>query len=224
MTSYIKTILLLALCQLACQHHVVFEEIGEMAGALSYIHAVVPVIISGLSHAVENFKTNVRSLEALYKNKRQYTGLGADDFFHQRILDLFTLAASDADAMTANIRSLRETLPAANADSTHLPHEDSEYRIRRRSPFTIIGGVIGTLMGWFTQRRLNNLRARLDEVEDQQHRLLYVQAVQVQFIEEIENALKSLYEMLKTSHAAWISYSSLDYARDQLRANIQKLY
>jgi len=133
------------------------------------------------------------------------------------------LAAADADAMTANIRSLRETLPAANADSTHLPHEDSEYRIRRRSPFTIIGGVIGTLMGWFTQRRLNNLRARLDEVEDQQHRLLYVQAVQIQRIEEIENALKSLYEMLKTSHAAWISYSSLDYSRDQLRANIQKL-
>ncbi len=47
MTSYIKIILLLALCQLACQHHVVFEEIGEMAGALSYIHAVVPVTSQG---------------------------------------------------------------------------------------------------------------------------------------------------------------------------------
>jgi hypothetical protein len=78
-------------------------------------------------------------------------------------------------------------------------------------------------MGWFTQRRLNNLRVRLDEVEDQQHRLLYVQAVQIQRIEEIENSLKGLYEMLKTSHSTWISYSSLDYSRDQLRANIQKL-
>ena len=78
-------------------------------------------------------------------------------------------------------------------------------------------------MGWFTQRRLNNLRVRLDEVEDQQHRLLYVQAVQIQRIEEIENSLKGLYEMLKTSNSTWISYSSLDYSRDQLRANIQKL-
>ena len=177
MTFYLRAVLLLALGQLACQHHVVFEEIGEMAGALSYIHAVVPVNISGLSQAVDNFKTDVRSLEALYRKTRQHTGLGSDDFFHQRILDLFTLASADADAMTANIRSLRETLPAANADSTHLPHEDDEYRIKRRSPFSIIGGVIGTLMGWFTQRRLNNLRVRLDEVEDQQHRLLYVQAV-----------------------------------------------
>jgi len=223
MTFYLRAVLLLALGQLACQHHVVFEEIGEMAGALSYIHAVVPVNISGLSQAVDNFKTDVRSLEALYRKTRQHTGLGSDDFFHQRILDLFTLASADADAMTANIRSLRETLPAANADSTHLPHEDDEYRIKRRSPFTIIGGVIGTLMGWFTQRRLNNLRVRLDEVEDQQHRLLYVQAVQIQRIEEIENSLKGLYEMLKTSHSTWISYSSLDYSRDQLRANIQKL-
>ena len=130
MTSYIKIILLLALCQLTCQHHVIFEEIGEMAGALSYVHAVVPVNISGLSHAVENFKTDVCSLEALYLRKGRPTNLGADDWFNQQILDLFTLAAADADAMVANIRSLRETLPAANTDSTHLPHEDSEYRIR----------------------------------------------------------------------------------------------
>ncbi len=83
MTSYIKIVLLLALGQLACQHHVVFEEIGEMAGALSYIHAVVPVNISGLAHAVDNFKADVRSLEALYKKTRQPTGLGADSFFNQ---------------------------------------------------------------------------------------------------------------------------------------------
>ncbi len=50
-------------------HHVVFEEIGEKAGALSYIHAIVPVNISGLARAVNNFKEDVRTLEALY-NKR----------------------------------------------------------------------------------------------------------------------------------------------------------
>jgi hypothetical protein len=78
-------------------------------------------------------------------------------------------------------------------------------------------------MGWFTQRRLNNLWDQLEEVEDQQHRLLHVQAVQLQRIEEIETAIKQLYQSLKNGHAAWISYSSLDYARNQLRANLQKL-
>jgi hypothetical protein len=63
----------------------------------------------------------------------------------------------------------------------------------------------------------------MEEVEDQQHRLLQVQAVQLQRIEEIETAIKQLYQALKNHHAAWISYSSLDYPRDQLRANLQKL-
>jgi hypothetical protein len=124
--------------------------------------------------------------------------------------------------MLTSVNGLRDTLPAA-ATQTHLPHDDHEYRICRQSPFTIIGGVIGTLMGWFTQRRLNNLRDRIDEVEDQQHRLLQVQTVQLQRLEEVETAIKQLYHALKNSHATWISYSSLDYARNQLRTNLQKL-
>jgi len=59
----------LFLSPLATPHHMVFEEIGEMAGALSYVHAVVPVNISGLARAVNNFKEDVRALEALYQNR-----------------------------------------------------------------------------------------------------------------------------------------------------------
>ncbi len=50
----------------AFTHHVVFEEIGEMAGALSYVHAIVPVNISGLAYAINNFKEDVHTLLALY--------------------------------------------------------------------------------------------------------------------------------------------------------------
>ena len=52
----------LFLSPLATPHHVVFEEIGEMAGALSYIHAVVPVNISGLVQTVTNFKHDINLL------------------------------------------------------------------------------------------------------------------------------------------------------------------
>jgi hypothetical protein len=224
MTSLQKLLFLMSIAPFhpIVTHHVVFEEIGEMAGTLSYVHAVVPINISGLAHAVSNFKEDVRNLEALYNKKRQPTGFSQDSWFNQRILDLFALASADADALLNNINSLRETLPTVTAD-THLPYEDHEYRIQRRSPFTIIGGVIGTLMGWFTQRRLNNLRDLLEEVKDQQHRLLHAQTVQVQRIEDIESAIKHLYQSLKTGHLAWINYSSLDYARGQLRTNLQKL-
>jgi hypothetical protein len=83
MPSFRKLLLLMSLLLLhpAFPHHVVFEEIGEMAGALSYVHAIVPVNISGLAHAVNNFKEDVRNLLALYNKNRQPTGLGNDHFF-----------------------------------------------------------------------------------------------------------------------------------------------
>ncbi len=62
-------VMALLLSPFANPHHVVFEEIGEMAGALSYVHAVVPVNISGLARAVNNFKEDVRTLETLYRNR-----------------------------------------------------------------------------------------------------------------------------------------------------------
>jgi hypothetical protein len=78
-------------------------------------------------------------------------------------------------------------------------------------------------MGWFTQRRLNNLQNRLDEVQNQQNCLLHVQAIQMQQIDEIDAAVKWLYKALQSGHTAWISYSSLDHAHLQLRFNLQKL-
>ncbi len=47
-------------------HHIVFEEIGEMAGALSYIHAVIPVNISGLDRAANTFRSQVDHLRRNY--------------------------------------------------------------------------------------------------------------------------------------------------------------
>ena len=122
MTSFRKLLLLMSLLlsHPAFPHHVVFEEIGEMAGALSYVHAIVPVNISGLAHAVNNFKEDVRNLLALYNKNRQPTGLGNDQFFHQRILDLFTLASADADAMLTSIHGLRDTLPALALSLIHI--------------------------------------------------------------------------------------------------------
>jgi hypothetical protein len=47
-------------------HHIVFEEIGEMARALSYIHPVIPVNISGLDRAANIFCSQVADLRRHY--------------------------------------------------------------------------------------------------------------------------------------------------------------
>ncbi len=97
--------------------------------------------------------------------------------------------------MLVNIDSLRYTLPPVAA-KMHLPHKEHEYRIRPLLPFTIVSGVIGTLMGWFTQRRLNNLRDRLDKVQDHKNHLLHVQAIQLQRLDKIDAAVQRLYTAL----------------------------
>jgi len=99
-----------------------------MAGALSYIHAIVPINISRLAHAVQNVRLNIQALQKLYSEKRQLTGSNYDDWFHQRVVDLFQLASADAESMLTNIDSLHDTLPPVAAE-THLPHEEHEYRI-----------------------------------------------------------------------------------------------
>jgi hypothetical protein len=168
MSSLSFALLCILFFPLTLSHHMVFEEIGEMAGALSYIHAIVPINISGLAHAVQNFRHDIQALKTLYSEIRQPTGSNFDDWFHQRIVDLFQLASSDAEAMHSNINSLRDTLAPITGE-THLPHEEHDYQIRCLSPFAIVSGVIGTLMGWFTQHHLNILRDHLDEVQDQQN-------------------------------------------------------
>ena len=48
-------------------HHVVFEEIGEMAGALSYIHAIVLVNISGLIKTVNYLQQDLDTVQVAYQ-------------------------------------------------------------------------------------------------------------------------------------------------------------
>ncbi len=42
---------------------------------------------------------------------------------------------------------------------------------------TILSGVFGTLMGWFTHKRLTNLQEQVNEVKNEQHRLLQIQTI-----------------------------------------------
>jgi hypothetical protein len=81
--------LLLRFPSLTSTHHIVFEEIGEMAGALSYIHAVIPVNISGLDRAARTFRSQVASLRQnlnLAQTKIDKTMADSPDSAHKRQL------------------------------------------------------------------------------------------------------------------------------------------
>ncbi len=106
-------------------HHVVFEEIGERAGTLSYIHVVIPINISGLLQAIHDFSGKVITLKTKYTNKAKYAtrldkyrGSNTNDpakhvllHFRGQLSGLMDLMITDADNLQSSITSLRTSLP-----------------------------------------------------------------------------------------------------------------
>jgi hypothetical protein len=110
---------------------VVFEEIGTMAGAISYIHAKVPVNITGLLKTVYQVKQDMdisaagfQKLNKIKQNEHQRMDMNA-------WLDIMKL---DFQGLIDTIQDLRATLP--QRDSILTPSK--EYRIKRNLPFAIL--------------------------------------------------------------------------------------
>ncbi len=82
-----------------------------MAGALSYIHVIIPINISGVLHAIDNFRGKVVALKTKYTDKAKYAnrldkygGANTNDpakdiLFHfcQQLSGLIDLMITDAD-------------------------------------------------------------------------------------------------------------------------------
>ncbi len=113
--------------------HIIFEEIGEMAGALSYIHAVIPVNISGLDPAANTFRSQVADLRRnheLAQTKIDKTMHDAPDSTHKQQLaqdikyqrqiqeGFLQTAESEADNLLALLDNLKGTLPRVNEAPT----------------------------------------------------------------------------------------------------------
>jgi hypothetical protein len=231
------TILLFAYTLTPAQtHHVVFEEIGEMAGALSYIHVVVPINISGLLQSVNNFRAKVAVLKANYVDHKKFAnrldyfgGWSATNhtkhalvLFRQQLSGLMDLMMTDADNLQSNIIGLRNSLPQV-AETPPGPLQASDLREKRNAALTILSGVFGTLMGWFTHRRLNNLRDQIGEVRDQQHRFLRIQQITLARLDDLETVLREVVLEMERSENTWVNYFALDHARVQLYFHTQKL-
>jgi hypothetical protein len=232
LTVSLHTIFLFSLTfPTACTHHVVFEEIGEMAGALSYIHAVVPVNISGLLKSVADFRSKIVVLKtnyadtAIYSNRlEQYGGVNTNGpakhlllHFRRQISGLMDLLIKDADVLRTTILSLKSSLPQV----------DNDNREKRSAGLiigtTILSGVFGTLMGWFTHRRLSNLRDQINEVKTEQHQLLQIQQITMTRLDNLEKVLREVIIEMERTENTWVNYFALDHARVQLHFYLQKL-
>jgi len=96
------------------------------------------------------------------------------------------LLIKDADVLRNTITSLKSSLPQV----------DSENREKRSAGLiirsTILSRVFGTLMGWFTHQRLNNLRDQISEVKNEQHRLRQIQQITMTRLDALEKVLREV--------------------------------
>jgi hypothetical protein len=103
------------------------------------------------------------------------------------------------------------------------PIQAHDLREKRNAALTILSGVFGTLMSWFTHRHLNNLRDQIREVRDQQHRFLRIQQVTLARLDDLETVLREVVQEMERSETTWVNYFALDHAHVQLYFHMQKL-
>ncbi len=120
----------------ASTHHIVFEEIGEMAGALSYIHAIIPVNISGLDRAANTFRSQVADLRRNYQlaqTKIDKTMHDARDIKYQRQIQegFLQTTESEADNLLTLLDNLKGTLPRVNEAPILAMSDPTNFRIKR---------------------------------------------------------------------------------------------
>jgi hypothetical protein len=110
---------------------------------------------------------------------------------------------------------------------TSLPPVDKAARDKRSVGLiigsTILSGVFGTLMSWFTHRCLNNLCDQISEVRNEQHRLLQNQQVTLAQLDTLEKVLREVIIEMERQDNTWVNYFTLDHARIQLHFHLQKL-
>jgi hypothetical protein len=75
----------------------------------------------------------------------------------------------DVTGLVSTINDLRANLPRVDSAPTTSFTSPSDYRLKHNLPLQIISGIFGTLMGWFNNRRLDNLHDQLHEVQGNQN-------------------------------------------------------
>ena len=221
-------------------HHIVFEEIGEMAGALSYIHAVIPVNISGLDRAANTsntFRSQVDHLRQNYnlaqtnidktmrntpdsKHKQQL----ASDIKYQRHLQEEYLRAteSEADNLLALLDNLKGTLPRVNKAPTLAMGDPNNFRIKRFIG-GLLRGIFGTFMGLYNRRKMNSLRDQVETVAARQNRLLQITEVSLQRLDNLESMMTATMTLLAEEIDTSLVHRQLRTIHDQLHLQYQQI-
>ena len=166
-------------------YQVVFEEVGQVATSVSYLHLAIDLHLIDLRRALDDYDVIIDStFDAVtpLHFPREFTT------FEKYWNPMMTNFSTEFMTMRNQFRTRHKQLVARLDHLTNiLPHtagnapEDyqvDDVRFRRHSrtkralPLVIIKGVVGTLMGLYNRHQTNKLRETLDNTVKEQKRLM----------------------------------------------------
>ena len=201
--------------------HLVFEEIGQMASSLSYIHTQVNINISDVEHSAKLLSQGIENLMTVVNSLKPIDSYDVVTEPHKRQM-LSNLEVHHRDIQTEinRIADLRSLLPVPPA-STRI---ESGSRKTRFVPLLL--GVIGTFANIFSRAALHKLEEELSDVRAVQNKLVEIVVSQKAVIEALHKGLqdvKAYIQLQQTLNPANVD-AAIKSLIDRVRIEVDRLF
>ena len=216
-------------------HLTIFENLGEMMPDAAYIHILAPVNLSHFQHTFTRARQLLRNItDEMVQSDAWYNAVWYDpakvDRMHMTIIPQNNISNSigvsishQLQTMQTQVRELINLMPT-HADNTRNKRELTLIAVGLAA---LIGGIIGTYLGRYSQAQIDELKVTKDmdlllHVDDQHHELIdnLQKRVDLAFQILTENQRAEL----DTIHTVWSGIlATLRYRTDQLTQFITEL-
>ena len=200
--------------------HLVFEELGYIAGSTEYLLVTMGVNITELVNAVRDLKQTItiqyQAIQGFTTTKNEEHSLYP---IKLKLLESLQTHSEDADILMKKVTNIVNTLPHVPATPTTQVNADVQERGGRQKRFVmeIIWGVLGTYKGIMDERRYVKLSQQLKNTSDTVNKLVNVVNNQGRTIALIQSELGEL----KTSINKQAILHSLNIETKLRSANIR---
>ena len=200
--------------------HLVFEELGYIAGSTEYLLVTMQVNVTELVNAVQDLK---ETIEIQHQTIRGFVieNKGEEQALYpikEKLLESLVTHAEDADLLMKKVNHIKNTLPhVPTPSSTQINAENQDRTGRPKRFIQILWGILGTYKGIMDNRRYNRLSEALKDTQAQVSKLVNVVNNQAKIIAVIQSELSDL----KTSIDKQAILHSLNIETKLRSANIR---
>lgn len=196
------------------EHFLVFDKVGEMASSTTYMHVMLPLNFTSIQHQINEINDTLYQVKStkLFEQKGYWEKLTLYDHLDYNVnallrrlqevqssLDTVNDLLPEVDAFQRSYRTEEEGRfpqpPEIEIDTfSHLGHPT--LKRHKRWIFGLLGGVVGTLFGLYNHYEIQNIAAKVTDIEHTQNLLIHLTAEHTRQIEQISKATDKLYDAL----------------------------